>query len=226
MDGIELVAGVATGENADHRCVAENEGVGHDLGPGAARESNGQQLTVASQSRRRLLGHGTANRVVDDIHPAADRHMPQAVGQVAVSMVDGLSPPRFRQNSARALSLTTAITRAPSARPSCTAAIPLPPAAPSTASLARRASTVDQTHPCGEVGYPEARGLNVSQAGWNAEGRISREPGTPRRRNRCPHEAGDRHDRRPEDHVDIGTTALTTPVTSWPGVKAPDGVSG
>src|ERR1700722_9203489 len=95
MDGIELVAGVAAGENADHRCVGDDQGVGCDLGPGAARESNGQQLTVASQSRRRLLGYGTANRVVDDVHSEAARHLPQAVGQVAVSVIDCLVRAEF-----------------------------------------------------------------------------------------------------------------------------------
>jgi hypothetical protein len=43
---------------------------------------------MASQGRCRFFGHGPADRVVDGIHPAAVCRLPQATGQVVVSMVD------------------------------------------------------------------------------------------------------------------------------------------
>ena len=86
-------------------------------------------------------------------------------------------------------------------------------------------SAVDQTDPGGEVGYPEARGVDVGQP----DGTLNYD---------C---AGARHSSAnepwpsmklidmtvvPRSKSTSGPTALTTPVTSWPGVKAPDGVSG
>ena len=138
------------------------------------------------------------------------------------------SAPSPRQNSALASSLTTAMTRAPSALPSCTAAMPLPPAAPSTdqALALGDLAPFDQRGPRRDVRDPEAGGRGVGEALGH------------RVRRRVLHQAllGERavphvEDVTPMTWSPIGgstpsPTAVTTPVTSWPGVNGSGGVSG
>ena len=68
--------------------------------------------------------------------------------------------------------------RPPSARPSCTAAMPLPPAAPSTASRFTRGqvTAIDEPDPGREVGDPKPGGFGVGQpVGHRKRGRRDRE---------------------------------------------------
>ena len=104
------------------------------FGHAAAREPDGEQAAVARERARRVLGELTADRVVDEVDAVAVGGSRNAGASGPSRWLTVASAPSPRQNAARSSSLTTAMTCAPSARPSCTAAMPLPPAAPSTAS--------------------------------------------------------------------------------------------
>src|ERR1700683_2271040 len=174
MDGIELVPAVATGEYADQRRVGDDQVVGFDPGPGPAGDPDGQQPTVTSQGCRRLLRQGAANRVIDDVHPAAVGHLPQAAGQVAVSMVDGVV------RAEASAKLGPGLVAHDRDHPGPEGPAELHGGDPATAGRSEHGeplarfdmSAVDQPDPRGEVGYPEAGGVDVGQAGWNAERRL------------------------------------------------------
>src|ERR1700683_1347858 len=192
MDGIELVPAVATGEYADQRRVGDDQVVGFDPRPGPAGDPDGQQPTVTSQGCRRLLRQGAANRVIDDVHPAAVGHLPQAAGQVAVWMVDGVVRAEASAKLGPGLVAHDRDHPGPEGPAElhggdpATAGRSEPGAAarrggdPATAARSEQGeplarfdmSAVDQTDPRGEVGYPEAGGVDVGQAGWNAERRL------------------------------------------------------
>ena len=106
-----------------------------NLRPPPAGETDREQAPVAGQRAGCVLGQRAADRVVDQVDAAAVGSVARARRERPVAVVDRRRRRRARgRTPPRSSSPTTAMTRAPSARPSCTAAMPLPPAAPSTAS--------------------------------------------------------------------------------------------
>jgi len=130
--------------------------------------------------------------------------------------------------SARSSSPTTATTRAPRARPSWTAAMPLPPAAPRTASQSPAFRPPRSTSPI----HPVRCGIQ-NPAAWTAvrPAGTSKAVSAATRHSSANDPLPSRNEATPMMRVPIGVstpspTAVTVPVASWPGMNGIGGVSG
>src|SRR5580704_14734705 len=162
---------------------------------------------MTSEGSRRVLGHRSTNRVVDGVDAVSVCYLPQPARQVAVSIVDGL----VRTQATAKLSAGLVAHDRDHPGPKGPAELHCSDPAATCRSehgypLAPfETSAVDQADPCGEVGYPEAGGVDRAQAGWNGEGPLRGSQIFLGERTVAVHEAGGRHDSRPEGHVDVRT---------------------
>ena len=180
---------VAAGEHADEGGVGHHQLDGGQARPLPAGEPDRQEAPVAGRPRRlRLLGERPTDRVVDQVDTTAPGQLAQCRGDGSVPVVDrGLGPERPAQFRPLVVA-HHGDDPGPRARPSCTAAAPLPPAPPSTANQSPGAIRPRPTSPIHPVicGIQKPAASMSSRPGGTRRSWIPPAPGTRPQTNRSP----------------------------------------